>query len=610
MRGKRLEVRGDLKPILSTIPNKPGVYRYFDKDGTLIYVGKAKNLKRRVSSYFNKEQVGKTRVLVSKIADIKFIVVESESEALLLENNLIKQYKPRYNIMLKDDKTYPWICIKNEPFPRVFLTRRKVNDGSDYYGPYASVRTAHVLLDLLGQVYPLRSCKTTLTEANVAKGKYRVCLDYHIHKCQGPCQGYVSKDDYCQMVAEAKEIIKGNLSGVLKAMKSQMMDHAARMEFEEAQAIKEKYELLENYRSRSTVVSTTIHDVDVFSYVDADTLFYVNYMRVNEGAVVQSHTIEIKRKLDETAEELLSLAVTELRQQFESTSKEMVLPIKLDYDLGNVEVTVPQRGDKAKLLELSRRNAVQYKMDLEKQRTLVDPERHQKRVLNQLKEMLHLPVVPEVIESFDNSNFQGDYPVAAMVQFVNGKPNKNAYRHFNIKTVEGPDDYASMKEVVRRRYSRLLEEEKPLPDLIITDGGKGQMEVVRQVVEDELHVDIAIAGLVKDDRHRTRELLYGFPPKAVGIKPDSEVFRLMTQIQDEVHRFAITHHRKKFEKGFMHSELSEIKGIGKATAEKLLLELKSVKTIKEAPLESLASLIGLSKAKLVYDHFHPVVTEA
>ena len=603
-------MRGDLKPILSTIPNKPGVYRYFDKDGTLIYVGKAKNLKRRVSSYFNKEQVGKTRVLVSKIADIKFIVVESESEALLLENNLIKQYKPRYNIMLKDDKTYPWICIKNEPFPRVFLTRRKVNDGSDYYGPYASVRTAHVLLDLLGQVYPLRSCKTTLTEANVAKGKYRVCLDYHIHKCQGPCQGYVSKDDYCQMVAEAKEIIKGNLSGVLKAMKSQMMDHAARMEFEEAQAIKEKYELLENYRSRSTVVSTTIHDVDVFSYVDADTLFYVNYMRVNEGAVVQSHTIEIKRKLDETAEELLSLAVTELRQQFESTSKEMVLPIKLDYDLGNVEVTVPQRGDKAKLLELSRRNAVQYKMDLEKQRTLVDPERHQKRVLNQLKEMLHLPVVPEVIESFDNSNFQGDYPVAAMVQFVNGKPNKNAYRHFNIKTVEGPDDYASMKEVVRRRYSRLLEEEKPLPDLIITDGGKGQMEVVRQVVEDELHVDIAIAGLVKDDRHRTRELLYGFPPKAVGIKPDSEVFRLMTQIQDEVHRFAITHHRKKFEKGFMHSELSEIKGIGKATAEKLLLELKSVKTIKEAPLESLASLIGLSKAKLVYDHFHPVVTEA
>ncbi len=594
----------ELKTILKIIPNKPGVYRYYDSDGNLIYVGKAKNLKRRVSSYFNKEQTGKTRVLVSRIADIKFIVVESESEALLLENNLIKQYKPRYNIMLKDDKTYPWICVKNEPFPRVFLTRKKLNDGSDYYGPYPSVRTAHVLLDLLGQVYQIRSCKTTLTEANVEKGKYRVCLDYHIHKCAGPCVGNVSLDAYRQMIAEVKEVIRGNLQGVLRDLKAQMLDHASRMEFEEAQLIKEKYELLENYRSRSTVVSATIHNVDVFSYVDAESLFYVNYMKVAEGAVVQAHTVEIKRKLDESAEELLSLAVIELRGQFESTSKEVVLPMKLDFDLGGVEVTVPQRGDKMKLLELSRRNALQYKMDLEKQRTLVDPERHQKRVLNQLKEMLHLPVVPEVIECFDNSNFQGDYPVAAMVQFVNGKPNKNAYRHYNIKTVVGADDYASMKEVVRRRYSRLLEEEKPLPDLIVTDGGKGQMEVVRQVIEDELHVDIAIAGLVKDDKHRTRELLYGFPPKAVGIKPDSEVFKLMTFLQDEVHRFAITHHRKKFEKGFMHSELADIKGIGKATAEKLLLELKSVKAIKEASLESLTSLIGLAKAKLVFAHFH------
>ena len=594
----------ELKTILKIIPNKPGVYRYYDSDGNLIYVGKAKNLKRRVSSYFNKEQTGKTRVLVSRIADIKFIVVESESEALLLENNLIKQYKPRYNIMLKDDKTYPWICVKNDPFPRVFLTRKKLNDGSDYYGPYPSVKTAHVLLDLLGQVYQIRSCKTTLNEANVEKGKYRVCLDYHIHKCAGPCVGNVSLDAYRQMIAEVKEVIRGNLQGVLRDLKAQMLDHASRMEFEEAQLIKEKYELLENYRSRSTVVSSTIHNVDVFSYVDAESLFYVNYMKVAEGAVVQAHTVEIKRKLDESAEELLSLAVIELRGQFESTSKEVVLPMKLDFELGGVEVTVPQRGDKMKLLELSRRNALQYKMDLEKQRTLVDPERHQKRVLSQLKEMLHLPVVPEVIECFDNSNFQGDYPVAAMVQFVNGKPNKNAYRHYNIKTVVGADDYASMKEVVWRRYSRLLEEEKPLPDLIVTDGGKGQMEVVRQVVEDELHVDIAIAGLVKDDKHRTRELLYGFPPKVVGIKPDSEVFKLMTFLQDEVHRFAITHHRKKFEKGFMHSELADIKGIGKATAEKLLLELKSVKAIKEASLESLTSLIGLAKAKLVFAHFH------
>ena len=597
---------GKLKPILSTIPNKPGVYRYFDKDGTLIYVGKAKNLKRRVSSYFNKEQTGKTRVLVSRIADIKFIVVESESEALLLENNLIKQYKPRYNIMLKDDKTYPWICIKKEPYPRVFLTRRKLNDGSDYFGPYPSVRTAHVLLDLLRQVYPIRSCKTTLVPQQVEKGKYRVCLDFHIHKCAGPCVGKVSLEAYSQMISEVREVIRGNLQGVLRDLKAQMMDHASRMEFEEAQEIKEKYELLENYRSRSTVVSTTIHNVDVFSYVDEGGMFYVNYMKVVEGAVVQSHTVEIKRKLEETPEELLSLAVIDLRQQFESRSSEVVLPLKLDFDLGEVTVTLPQRGDKMKLLELSRRNALQYKMDLEKQRTLVDPERHQKRVLNQLKVELGLPKLPEVMECFDNSNFQGDYPVAAMVQFVNGKPNKSAYRHFNIKTVTGPDDYASMKEVVRRRYSRLIEEEKPLPDLIITDGGKGQMEVVREVIQDELRVDIAIAGLVKDDRHRTRELLFGFPPREVGIKPDSEIFRLLTYMQDEVHRFAITHHRKKFEKGFMHSELADIKGIGKATAEKLLLELKSVKTIKEASLESLTSLIGSAKAKLVFDHFHQI----
>ena len=580
------------------------MYRYYDKDGTLIYVGKAKNLKRRVSSYFNKEQSGKTRVLVSKIDDIKFIVVESESEALLLENNLIKQYKPRYNIMLKDDKTYPWFCIKNEPFPRVFLTRKKVADGSDYFGPYPSVRTAHVLLDLLRQLYQIRTCKTTLTETNIAKGKYRVCLDYHIHKCAGPCVGNVSIEDYQAMISEVKEIIKGNLQGVLRGLKVSMMEHASKLEFEEAQAIKEKYELLENYRSRSTVVSSTIHNVDVFSFVDAEALFYVNYMKVVEGAVVQSHTVEIKRKLDESAEELLSLAVTELRGQFESRSLEVVLPLRLDFDLGDVEVTVPRRGDKLKLLELSRRNALQYKLDLEKQQLLADPERHQKRVILQLKEALQLPVMPEVIECFDNSNFQGDYPVAAMVQFVNGKPNKDAYRHYNIKTVVGPDDYATMKEVVYRRYSRLLDEGQRLPDLIVADGGKGQMEVMRQVIQDELHIDIPIAGLVKDDKHHTREMLFGFPPKVVGIKPDSEIFRLMTHLQDEVHRFAITHHRKKFEKGFMHSELAEVKGIGKATAEKLLLELKSVKAIKEASLESLTSLIGPAKAKLVFAHFH------
>lgn len=592
-----------VKSKLAALPSKPGVYRYFDKNGTLIYVGKAKNLKRRVSSYFNKEQTGKTRVLVSKIADLEYSIVDSESEALLLENTMIKQYKPRYNIMLKDDKTYPWICIKKEAYPRVFLTRKKVNDGSDYFGPYPSVRTAHILLDLLGQVYKIRSCRTPMTETGVEKGKYKVCLDYHIHKCNGPCEGLISKDDYNAMIAEIREIIKGNMGGVLRELRSQMMNHASRMEFEKAQEIKVKYDLLEEYRCRSTVVSATIHDVEVFSYVDDDETFYVNYMKVKDGAVVQSHSFEMKRRLEETAEDLLLLAVADVRQQFGEHAPEIIVPMKLNYAIEDVEMTVPKRGDKQKLLELSRRNAMQYRIDLEKQRTLIDPERHQKRVLNQLKEALRLEKVPEVIECFDNSNFQGDYAVAGMVQFVNGKPNKAGYRHFNIKTVEGPDDYASMKEVVRRRYSRLIEEGKPLPNLIITDGGKGQMEVVRQVIEDELHVDIPIAGLAKDDRHRTNELLFGFPPRVVGMKPSSEVFRLLTHIQDEVHCFAITFHRKKFEKGFMHSELADIKGIGKKTAEKLLLELKSVKGIKEAPMERLAEIIGPAKAEIVYNHF-------
>ena len=556
------------------------------KNGTLIYVGKAKNLKRRVSSYFNKEQFGKTRVLVSKIADLEYSIVDSESEALLLENTMIKQYKPRYNIMLKDDKTYPWICIKKEPFPRVFLTRRKVNDGSEYFGPYPSVRTAHILLDLLSQVYKVRSCRTPLTESGVEKGKYKVCLDYHIHKCNGPCEGLISKEDYNTMIAEIREVIKGNLGWVLRGLKSVMMDYASRMEFEEAQLVKEKYDLLEEYRSRSTVVSQSIHNVEVFSFIDDDETFYVNYMKV-----------------EETSEELLLLAVADLRQQFGDHAPEIIVPMKLDYPIDEVQVTIPQRGDKLKLLDLSRRNAMQYKIDLEKQRSLVDPERHQKRVLNSLKEALQLEEAPNVIECFDNSNFQGDYAVAGMVQFVNGKPNKAGYRHFNIKTVEGPDDYASMKEVVRRRYSRLVEEGKPLPNLIITDGGKGQMEVVRQVIEDELHINIPIAGLAKDDRHRTNELLFGFPPRVVGLKPNSEVFRLLAHIQDEVHRFAITFHRKKFEKGFMHSELADIKGVGKKTGEKLLLELKSVKGIKEASLEQLSEIIGPAKAQVVYSHF-------
>jgi excinuclease ABC, C subunit len=427
-----------IKSILAILPTDPGVYRYYDDKGEIIYVGKAKNLKRRILSYFNKDQSGKVKLLVSRIADLKFIVVDSESEALLLENNLIKQYKPRFNVLLKDDKTYPWICIKSECFPRVFLTRKKLNDGSDYFGPYPSVRTAHILLDLLRQIYQIRTCKIPLTLQNIEKGKYKVCLDYHIHKCAGPCEGLISEDEYCRMISEIKEIIRGNLQSVLKALKEQMLDHASRMEFEQAQKVKEKYDLLENYRSRSTVVSSTIHNVDVFSFVDDEEIFYVNYLRVMEGAVVQSHTCEIKRKLDESSEELLSMAIIDVRQKFESHSREIIVPIKPDFSIGDLEVTIPQRGDKLKLLELSRRNAKQYKMDIEKQRTLVDPERHQQRLLSQMKSDLRMPVLPEVIECFDNSNFQGDYAVASMVQFVSGKPNKSGYRHFNIKTVVGP----------------------------------------------------------------------------------------------------------------------------------------------------------------------------
>ena len=584
-----------ISQILKTIPTSPGVYQYFDESGEIIYVGKAKNLKRRVSSYFNKEQTGKTRLLVSKIADIRFTVVGSEAEAFLLENNFIKQYKPRYNIMLKDDKTYPWICIKNERFPRVFLTRKRVNDGSLYYGPYPSVMTARTLLDILKQVYPLRTCNHLMN---------RPCLEYHIGNCKAPCANLISEEDYNSMIFNVKEVIKGNISGVLKDLKTQMMDHASRLEFEQAQVLKKKYYLLENYHARSIVSSNTLHDMEVFSFDDADNSFYVNYMRIIQGAIIQSFSIEMKRRLEETPEELLSLAIIELRQRFESSVREIIVPLKLDMELENVKFTIPKKGEKFEILTLSTRNAKQYRFETEKLRSLVDPERHSKRILAELQKDLHLPEPPAVIECFDNSNFQGDYAVAGMVQFVNGKPNKAGYRHFNIKTVQGPDDYASMREVVRRRYSRLKEEGKELPNLIITDGGKGQMEVVRQVVEDELHLEIPIAGLAKDNRHRTNELLFGFPPKTVQIKPNSEVFKLLTHIQDEVHRFAITFHRKQFQKGFVHSELNDIKGIGKSTAEKLLLELKSVKNIKEADLQRLSEIIGPAKAKIVYEHFH------
>lgn len=590
-----------IKSILKTIPTDPGVYRYYDDKGEIIYVGKAKNLRRRVSSYFNKQQSGKVKVLVSRIADIKFIVVDNEMEALLLENNMIKQYKPRYNIMLKDDKTYPWICVKNERFPRVYLTRKKVNDGSIYFGPYPSVMTARTLLEMLRQLYPIRNCKLILKEENINNGHYRPCLEYHIGNCKAPCDGSISEDDYRQMIQNIKRVIKGNIHEVLKDMKAQMMDHASRLEFEQAQVIKDKYDILENYHAKSVVCSNSLFDMEVFSYEDAGNSFYVNYMKIVEGAIIQSHSFELKRKLDESVEELLSMAIVEIRQMMESHNiKEIIVPTELDIKLEGVKFTIPQRGEKLDILELSQRNAKQYRLDTEKLRTLVDPERHTKRILNQMKDDLNLPVLPEVIECFDNSNFQGDYAVAAMTQFVNAKPNKSGYRHFNIKTVEGPNDFASMEEIIYRRYKRLLDEEQRLPDLIVVDGGKGQLSSAVKILQQlGLFGKISIIGIAEK-----LEEIY-FPGDSIPLYIDkrSETLKVIQHIRDEAHRFGITHHRKKFEKGFLHSELNDIKGIGKQTAEKLMLELKSVKNIKDSDLDTLEKIVGKAKAGIIYNYF-------
>lgn len=613
-----MNISDKIKSILKTIPTDPGVYRYYDDKGEIIYVGKAKNLKRRVHSYFNKQQQSrKVSVLVSRIADIRFTVVNSEMEALLLENNFIKQYKPRYNILLKDDKTYPWICIKNERFPRVFLTRKKVNDGSTYLGPYPSVMTAKTLLEMLRQLYPIRNCKLILKEENIKNNHYRPCLEYHIGNCKAPCDGSINEDDYNKMIYNVKKVIKGNIQEVLRDMKSQMMAHAAKLEFEQAQVIKDKYDLLENYHAKSVVCSNTAYDMEVFSFEDAGNSFYVNYMKIVEGAIIQSHSLEIKRKLEESPEELLSIAIVEIHQMNDGTDtyfdsdndsninkskniREIIVPIELDINIEGVRFTIPQRGEKREILELSQRNAKQYRLEVEKLRTLVDPERHTKRILNQMKEDLKLPVLPEVIECFDNSNFQGDYAVAAMTQFVNAKPNKSGYRHFNIKTVEGPNDFASMEEIIYRRYSRLLNENQRLPDLIVVDGGKGQLSSAVKILQQlGLYGKISIIGIAEK-----LEEIY-FPGDSIPLYIDkrSETLKVIQHIRDEAHRFGITHHRKKFEKGFIHSELNDIKGIGKQTAEKLMLELKSVKNIKEASLETLEKIVGKAKAKVVWDYF-------
>lgn len=600
-----------IKTILSVIPEKPGCYQYFDEKGTIIYVGKAKNLKRRVSSYFNKEQENqKTRVLVKQIRDIKYFVVDTEEDALLLENNLIKQYRPRYNVLLKDDKTYPSIVVKNEYFPRVYQTRNIVRDGSRYYGPYPSVYTAKVMLQMIKELYPIRTCKYPLTPESIREGRYKVCLEYHIKRCKAPCEGLQSLEEYQQNISEIKEILRGNISQVSKMLYEKMQTLAAELRFEEAQTIKEKYDVIENYRAKSTVVTPMLHNIDVFTIAENENAAYINYMHIGNGAIVQAYTIEYKKRLDETKEDLLSLGIVEMRERFKSTAREIILPFPIEIELGNVTITIPQRGDKKKLLELSEMNVKQFKVDKLKQVEKLNPEQRNTRLLKEIQDALHLKKLPAQIECFDNSNIQGSDAVAACVVFKMGKPSKQDYRKYTIKTVVGPDDYASMKEVVRRRYKRAVEEQLPLPDLIITDGGKGQMEVVRSVVEDELQLSIPIAGLAKDGRHRTAELLFGFPPVTVGMPINSPLFHLLTRMQDEVHRFAITFHKDKRSKGQTKSELDSIKGIGEKTKTVLLRQYKSVKRIREASFDDLKQHIGEAKARILKEALTPTANKS
>ena len=586
------------------MPEKPGSYQFYDADGTIIYVGKAKKLKSRVSSYFHTEvDRYKTKVLVSKIMDLSYTVVNTEEDALLLENSLIKKYNPRYNVLLKDGKTYPSICVTNEFYPRIFRTRTINKKWGTYYGPYSHLPSMYAVLELIKDLYHPRTCQTPLKKEEIERGKYRVCLDYHIKKCGGPCIGKQSHDEYMKNINQAKEILKGNTREILKSMREEMMRLAEELKFEEAEVIKKKYELILNFCAKSEVVSHTITNVDVLSIANDGNTAYINYIHVNNGSINQSFTFEYKKKLEETDEELLSLGIIEMRKRFDSKSREIILPFNIDMELDGVTITVPQRGDKKTLLDLSIMNGKQYKFDRLKQKEKLNPEQKSVRLMTELQEALKLPRLPYQIECFDNSNISGTSAVAACVVFKKMKPSKSDYRKYNIKTVVGPDDYASMKEVVRRRYERLQEEGERLPDLIITDGGKGQMEVVREVVEDELHLDIPIAGLAKDNRHRTNELLYGFPAVTIGLKTDSELFHVLTRIQDEVHRFAITFHRDKRSKAALHSELDEIKGIGPKTKELLLEKLKTVKKIKEADHDTLAKLIGESKARIISEYF-------
>lgn len=595
-----------LKNIVLNMPEKPGSYQYYDESHTIIYVGKAKNLKRRVSSYFHKEvDRYKTKVLVSKIWDISYTVVNSEEDALLLENSLIKKYNPRYNVLLKDGKTYPSICVTNEYYPRIFKTRHINKKFGTFFGPYSNTASMYAVLELIKKLYKPRTCRLLLTRESVERGAFKPCLEYHIHNCLGPCIGKQSYEEYAENMRQAREILKGNTRQLSDMLYKNMQRLAENLEFEAAERVKQKYLLIESYCSKSEVVSHTITDIDVFTIADDDTRShaFINFMHVRNGAVNQSFTFEYKRKLDETDEELLITAIPEIRERFKSEAKEIVVPFEMEWHLKDAVFFVPQRGDKKHLLELSEMNCRQYKFDRLKQAEKLNPEQKQTRLMKELQQKLGMEKMPYTIECFDNSNISGTDAVAGCVVFKAMKPSKKDYRKYNIKTVTGPDDYASMKEVVRRRYSRMIEEETPLPDLIITDGGKGQMEVVREVIEDELHLRIPIAGLAKDDRHRTNELLFGFPQKVIGLKTDSELFHVLTHIQDEVHRYAITFHRDKRSKHALHSELDDIRGIGPKTKEALLHHFRTVKSISEASDDELAAVVGSSKAAILKAHF-------
>ncbi len=596
-----------LKNIVSNLPNKPGTYQFYDKEHTIIYVGKAKNLKNRVSSYFHKETDRfKTKVLVSKIHDITYTVVNSEEDALLIENQLIKQYQPRYNVLLKDGKTYPSICITNEYFPRIFNTRTINKRYGSFYGPYSHISSMYTILEIVKKLYKPRTCRFPITKEGIEQKKYKPCLEYHLGNCGAPCIGKQSYEDYQQNMAQARQILKGNTREVQRLMKAKMEECAAELRFEEAEVYKQRYIALENFAAKSEIVSYTIADVDVFSIVNDDSKknAFINYLHVTNGAINQSFTFEYKRKLEETDAELLNEAIPEIRERFKSTAKEIIVPFELDFHIKDATFFIPQRGDKKHLLELSEMNAKQHKFDRLKQAEKLNPEQRQTRLMKELQDRLKLPKLPYQIECFDNSNISGTDAVAACVVYKGMKPSKKDYRKYNIKTVVGSDDYASMQEVVRRRYKRMIESETPLPDLIITDGGKGQMEVVRAVVEDELQLTIPIAGLAKDNRHRTNELLYGFPPQTIGIPTNSELFKVLTQIQDEVHRFAILFHRDKRSKHQLHSELDDIKGIGSKSKEQLLQHFKTVKKIKEADIQELTEIIGSTRATLLYNYFH------